>query len=96
MTLVVAYDVAQEDREGARRLRRVAKVCTGYGQRVQYSVFECEVTPAQAEQMERQLQKAMDKEHDSLRIYVLLGDRDHHVRVFGRDRWVDFSGTLIV
>lgn len=47
MFVIVSYDVSTEDPNGQRRLRRVAKVCKDYGQRVQYSVFECIVDPAQ-------------------------------------------------
>lgn len=96
MNLLIAYDVSQDGLKGQRRLRRVAKICTAYGQRVQYSVFECTVNRAQMEELESKLKKEMDPSKDSLRIYVLSSDRERVVRVFGVDKWVDFKGPLIL
>ncbi len=66
MMVLVSYDVATSETGGARRLRRVAKICTNHGQRVQYSVFECIVDPGQWVNMKQQLTDAIDNEYDSL------------------------------
>lgn len=77
MEFLVAYDVATETVEGRRRLRRVAKVCEAYGQRVQRSVFECVVNQGQLEVLKHRLLLEMDLNEDSLRIYRL---REPHER----------------
>ncbi len=94
--MLVTYDVSTETREGRRRLRRVAIVCLGYGQRVQQSVFECRVTEAQLEEMEHRLRKEIDEAEDSLRIYRLAGPRERHVRIFGARPAFDPREPLIV
>jgi len=94
--VLVTYDVSTETREGRRRLRRVAIVCLGYGQRVQQSVFECRVTEAQLEEMEHRLRKEIDEAEDSLRIYRLAGPRERHVRIFGARPAFDPREPLIV
>ena len=66
MLVLITYDVNVETREGKRRLRRVAKVCVNYGQRVQNSVFECLVDPAQLVQLKTELNREIDPEKDSL------------------------------
>ena len=96
MEVLVTYDVATETRAGQRRLRRVAQICLGYGQRVQKSVFECRVTEAQLEELEDRLQRAMDEAEDSLRVYRLAGPRERYVRVFGTLPPHDFREPLIV
>lgn len=92
----MTYDVDTTTAEGRRRLRWVANVCKGFGQRVQLSVFECRVTPAQLEDLEARLSASIDRESDSLRIYQLPGDRERNVKVHGRDAYTDFDGPLIV
>ena len=96
MWLIVTYDVNTEDKAGQKRLRRVAKVCKSYGQRVQKSVFECSVNDMQYEQMKRELVKEIDKACDSLRIYRLIGARDCVIDSFGVDGFVNFEEPLIV
>jgi len=71
MMVLVTYDISLEDPDGPGRLRRVAKVCLDYGVRVQYSVFECEVDPAQWVVFRDQLLNIYDEEQDSLRFYKL-------------------------
>ena len=71
MEILVTYDVKTETAAGRRRLRRVAKVCEGFGQRVQFSVFECVVDPAQLALLVHALEKEIDAGEDSLRIYRL-------------------------
>lgn len=95
MDVLVAYDVNTESKDGQRRLRRVARVCTGFGQRVQKSLFECRVTQAQLEELESRLVKIIDPKKDSLRLYILPGTRDRIVRVYGLDRYIDFEEPLV-
>ncbi len=82
MMVLVSYDVNTEDKQGKRRLRRIAKACESYGQRVQYSVFECLVDPAKWIELKQKLLGVMDEEVDSLRFYFLgsnWGKRvEHH------------------
>ena len=87
--LLLTYDVDTSTKAGKRRLRRVAKVCEGFGQRVQYSVFVCSVTRAQMEGLEHRLREEMNEELDSLHVYTLVGGRDRCVRTFGRDDYRD-------
>lgn len=96
MLVIVCYDVNTEDRAGRRRLRRVAKVCEGVGQRVQKSVFECQVDLAQMEALERRLLVTMDLEHDCLRLYRLADSRGCEVREHGRFKAVDFDAPLVL
>lgn len=96
MHVLVAYDVNTETKEGQRRLRRVAKICTGYGQRVQKSLFECRVNQAQLLELESRLVKIVDPKKNSLRLYVLLVNRERIVRVHGVDRYVDFDEPLVL
>lgn len=69
--VLVSYDVSFEDDGGQRRLRRLAKACENYGQRVQYSVFECVVDPAQWARLRHNLLEEFDEDKDSLRFYFL-------------------------
>jgi len=96
MWLIVTYDVNTEDRAGQRRLRRVAKVCKSYGQRVQKSVFECSVNEMQYEKMKRELACEIDKATDNLRIYRLMGSRECVIDSFGVDPFVNFEDPLII
>lgn len=96
LDVLVTYDVNTEFATGQARLRRVATICKNFGQRVQLSVFECHITEPQLEDMEAKLLKVIDKEKDSLRIYLLRGGRDGCLRKHGRDRFVDFDAPLIL
>lgn len=96
MDILVSYDVTTETKEGRRRLRRVAKVCTAYGQRVQKSVFECTVNEGQFEELQAKLLKEINQKEDSLRIYTLPGGRQKCVASFGKDTYIDFSEPLVV
>jgi CRISPR-associated protein Cas2 len=96
MDVLVAYDVATETTAGRRRLRKVAQVCLDFGQRVQNSVFECSVNDMQYEALRHRLLKCINKEEDNLRIYRLIGPKEHYVEVYGIDRYVDFYGPLVV
>jgi len=96
MDILVTYDVNTVDKAGRRRLRRVAKLCEDYGQRVQYSVFECTVNQMQMEAMLSALENEINKSTDSLRIYRLQGGRTGAIKTFGRDRYVDFNAPMIL
>ncbi len=96
MLILVSYDVSTETPEGRRRLWRVAKICTDYGQRVQKSVFECRVNPAQLEILRCRLLEEIDEMEDNLRLYWIPEPLDKHVMQFGCFRATDFDDTLIV
>ncbi|MCX5835309.1 MAG: CRISPR-associated endonuclease Cas2 [Deltaproteobacteria bacterium] len=96
MLVLVSYDVALDDDTGARRLRRVAKACKDYGQRVQYSVFECIVDPAQWAVLKQRLIKEIDEEKDSLRFYYLGSNWKRRVEHVGGKKTIDQEGPLIV
>ena len=93
---LVSYDVETVTREGRRRLRRVARVCEDYGQRVQLSVFECRLDDTLYETFLARLLQEIDGQHDSLRMYRLPADRMQAVRVLGRDRWRDPDEPIIL
>ncbi len=95
MELLVAYDVATDDADGRRRLRRVAEVCQAYGQRVQKSVFECVVNDAQLEMLKHRLQREMDQGKDSLRIYRLPEPRQRYLEVMGKQPKFDLHDPLM-
>ncbi len=96
MWIIVAYDVNTETKEGRRRLRRVAQACKNYGQRVQKSVFECQVNDMRFEQLRRKLLKEIDKDQDNLRLYRLTEPREQHVETYGQSRTIFFDDPLIV
>jgi len=96
MMVLVSYDVCTQDRTGARRLRRIAKVCSNFGQRVQFSVFECLVDPAQWTQMKQQLLEIMEEGQDSLRFYYMGSNWKARVEHFGAKQAIDMEGPLIV
>ncbi|MEM0326870.1 MAG: CRISPR-associated endonuclease Cas2, partial [Desulfurococcaceae archaeon] len=74
----------------------VAQTCKNYGQRVQFSVFECRVTAAQYEALRAKLFKIIDPKSDSLRIYKLRGSREEFVECFGLDKFIDFDEPLVM
>lgn len=94
MLIIVTYDVSTETPAGRRRLRRVARICEGMGQRVQKSVFECQVNEMQYEQLERALLAEIDEQEDSLRFYRITEPSQLRVREYGTYRSMDFEGPL--
>ena len=96
MMVLVSYDVRTSEPGGARRLRRVAKVCRNFGQRVQFSVFECLVDPAQWVRLRQQLIDEIDVEADSLRFYFLGANWRGRVEHVGAKASLDQEGPLIV
>jgi CRISPR-associated protein Cas2 len=95
MFVLVSYDVRTDDREGQRRLRKIAKVCRNHGQRVQYSVFECIVDPAQWAALRAKLIKEMDPGKDSLRFYFLGANWRRRVEHVGAKPSIDQEGPLV-
>ena len=96
MLVIVCYDVNTETKAGRRRLRRVAKVCESTGQRVQKSVFECQVNLMQFETLERSLLAEIDPTEDNLRLYRLPDSRGSEVREHGTFRATDFNSPLVL
>jgi CRISPR-associated protein Cas2 len=96
MLILVSYDVCTETRDGRRRLRRVAKACLNYGQRVQKSVFECMVNATQLEILKNDLLDIINEQEDSLRLYRIIEPLEKNVMEFGKFKAVDFEDTLIV
>ena len=96
MFVIISYDVATSDDGGQRRLRRVARACLDYGQRVQFSVFECIVDPAQWAKLKSRLISEIDPEKDSLRFYYLGSNWKHRVEHVGAKQPIDQEGFLIV
>jgi CRISPR-associated protein Cas2 len=96
MLVLVTYDVATSEADGARRLRRVARACQDFGQRVQYSVFEIEVEPAQWTLLKARLEAIIQPEFDSLRYYHLGANWQRRVEHVGAKPATDLGGTLIV
>lgn len=96
MYVLVTYDVSTESREGRRRLRKVANVCENFGQRVQYSVFECSVDEGGLHLLREEVLDIIDEEEDSLRIYHLPSSYEDAVEQHGKGEAEDFHGPLIV
>jgi CRISPR-associated protein Cas2 len=96
MMVLVSYDVMVTSPGGQRRLRKVAKACTNFGQRVQQSVFECVVDPAQWVQLKNILEKIIDDKADSLRYYYLGANYKRRIEHVGAKPSYDVDGPLIV
>ncbi|HET6537829.1 MAG TPA: CRISPR-associated endonuclease Cas2 [Sphingopyxis sp.] len=94
MLVLITYDVKTEDAVGRRRLRRVARACLDFGQRVQYSVFECEVDPAQWVALRARLIGEIDPECDSLRFYRLGAEGRRRIEHVGAKAVLDLAGPL--
>jgi len=94
MLVLITYDVNTETESGKRRLRKVAKVCTNYGQRVQNSVFECVMDAAKAREVKAILVELIDKEKDSLRFYNLGNNYKSKVEHIGAKHSFDLEGVL--
>lgn len=96
MLILVSYDVSTETPAGRKRLRRVAKTCQNYGQRVQKSVFECKVDVATYELLKDAVLKEISLTEDNLRIYRLTEPLSKNVQEFGKFRATDFDAPLIL
>ncbi len=95
MLVLITYDVSTEDSAGRTRLRKVAKQCVNYGQRVQNSVFECQVDSVQYRQIKAILESIIDKEKDSLRFYNLGDKYKNKVEHMGAKPGFDVTEPLI-
>ena len=95
MLVLITYDVYTEDAAGKKRLRKVAKQCVNYGQRVQNSVFECVVDAAKCRQVKAILEEIIDKDKDSLRFYYLGNNYKSKVEHIGAKESYDVDGPLI-
>lgn len=95
MMVLITYDVNTETEAGKKRLRKVAKACQNYGQRVQNSVFECLIDPARNKQLQATLEKLIDKDKDSIRYYYLGDEWRGRIEHVGAKPALDLEGTLI-
>ncbi len=91
---MICYDVSTKDSAGRRRLRRIARACSDYGQRVQNSVFECKISKKHWVCLKERLLNEFDSEQDSLRFYFL--DSDIQIEHFGTKEPIDLEGPLIL
>ena len=96
MMVVISYDVCVTDPGGPRRLRRVARTCQDYGQRVQNSVFECIVDPEQWQRLKLRLLHEIDPEKDSLRFYFLGANFRRRIEHHGTKAVPDLEGPLVL
>ena len=95
MMILVTYDVSTQDETSAKRLRQVARQCRNYGQRVQYSVFEIEVDPAQWTMLKAKLEGIINPETDSLRYYYLGKNWQNKVEHVGAKPVLDLNDVLL-
>lgn len=95
MMVLITYDVNTETKAGQSRLRRVSKLCRDYGQRVQNSVFECLIDPAQQRELQSRLIKAIDLDLDSIRFYYLGDNWNSRIEHIGAKPSIDLEGTII-
>lgn len=95
MLVLVTYDVQTTSKNGAKRLRKVAKICQNYGQRVQNSVFECIVTSTQYTTLKIELREVINADLDSLRFYRLGKNYKTKVEHFGTKETIDIEDPLI-
>lgn len=96
MYILITYDVQTETAAGQKRLRKVARLCQDYGQRVQNSVFECVLTEVQLVELKNKLLHVMDTQSDSIRIYFLNRNENRRIITLGKDDSIDVEGTLII
>lgn len=96
MFVLVTYDVSTVDKAGRSRLRKIARACLDWGQRVQYSVFEIEVTAAQWVSLRSHILSIVDESQDSVRFYPLTLDSRQKIEHHGAKRPRDLAGPLIV
>lgn len=96
MYVLITYDVETKTAKGRKRLRHVAKICKNYGQRVQNSVFELKVYPADLLEVENKLKKVIDDDKDSIRIYNLGKNRASRVKILGKDETYNPDTDLLI
>ncbi len=96
MLVLITYDVSTSDAKGKARLRKVAKQCVNYGQRVQNSVFECVLDPGQCKMLKAQLLEIIDTDKDSLRFYYLGKQYQSKIEHYGAKQTFEQEGVLIL
>lgn len=96
MMVLITYDVKTSSEDGGKRLRKVAKQCTNYGQRVQNSVFECNVNPGQFIELRHNLEEIIDLKVDSLRYYFLGSNWERRIEHVGANPGYDSEGLIII
>lgn len=96
MLVLITYDVNTEDGKGKARLRKVAKQCVNYGQRVQNSVFECILDAAQCKILKTKLLEIINEEKDSLRFYYLGNQYKNKIEHYGIKGSFEQEGILIL
>lgn len=96
MLVLISYDVSTIDKNGRKRLTKVAKICCNYGQRVQNSVFECDLDPALLVKVKHELLKVINLEEDSIRFYNLGNNYSKRIEHYGNKIAYDPEGTLIL
>ena len=96
MLVLITYDVNTQTADGRKRLRKVAKECVNYGQRVQNSVFECVMDNAKCRQVKDILEKIIDKEKDSIRFYYLGDNYKNKIEHIGAKESYDVEAPLIL
>ena len=96
MYILITYDVDTISTSGQKRLRRVARICKDYGQRVQNSVFECEMTEAQYVKLKDVLTAVMDKQLDSIGFYHLYKNENRRIETVGRETSYNFNNAIIL
>lgn len=96
MFVLITYDVNTEDSAGRKRLRQVAKYCEKYGKRVQCSVFECDIEPAQCKVLQTYLKEIIDGTKDSLRFYYLGNKYKTKIEHFGVNKGIEVDEILVL
>lgn len=96
MMILLGYDVSTQDKSGQERLRAVAKICEAYGLRVQNSLFELILTPAQLVTLKAQLKKTIDVSQDSVRMYRLGSNWENKVEIMGKKPMVAHGEVFIL
>lgn len=96
MYVLVTYDIKTVDNEGKKRLRNVAKICINYGQRVQDSVYECEVSEQEFLIMKSKILKIINDEEDSVRFYRLGTKYKNKIEHYGAKKSYDVTDAFII
>lgn len=96
MLVLITYDVNTETADGRKRLTNIAQICCNYGQRVQNSVFECDLDASQMVIVKEQLLSIINEERDSIRIYNLGNKYSSKTEQYGKNKSYDPEGDLIL
>ena len=96
MYILITYDVNTETKSGKSRLRKVARICVRYGQRVQNSVFECSINPSQLKIIKEALTEVIDSENDSIRFYNLGNNYSSRISTLGANNIYDPEDLLMI